>query len=140
MISNTYSKMIELTFPLRLMILGSVFLLLNLISRLPFVMSGKYSICLFHQLTGQYCPGCGLTRSILHISQGNFQNSLFLNPFGILLTSLFMLFLLFPKPFRDFWTKSSNAIYTNSKPSNKLLLGISLSTILVINFFRERPF
>jgi hypothetical protein len=63
-----------------------------------------------------------------------------LNPFGILLSSLFVLFLIMPKPFKDFWNKSSNAIYTNSKQMNTLLLGTSLSIILVINFVRDRPF
>lgn len=30
-----------------------------------------YPVCLFHQVTGLYCPGCGATRSLYALLHGN---------------------------------------------------------------------
>ncbi len=42
-----------------------------------------YPICLFHEVTGLNCPGCGMTRALYALLHGNFQlalkdNALFL--------------------------------------------------------------
>ena len=37
--------------------------------------------CLFHTLTGFYCPGCGGTRAIFAFFQGDFLISFFYHPF-----------------------------------------------------------
>jgi hypothetical protein len=37
---------------------------------------GFYPICLFHQLTGWNCPGCGGTRSVYALLHGNFALAL----------------------------------------------------------------
>jgi hypothetical protein len=42
---------------------------------LPFLPS-----CPLHDLTGFPCPTCGASRSIVHLSQGNFLSSFALNP------------------------------------------------------------
>ena len=34
---------------------------------------GFYPICMFHELTGLNCPGCGGTRSLYALLHGNFQ-------------------------------------------------------------------
>jgi hypothetical protein len=33
---------------------------------------GFYPVCLFHQLTGLNCPGCGMTRALYALLHGNF--------------------------------------------------------------------
>jgi hypothetical protein len=44
---------------------------------------GFYPICVFHQLTGMNCPGCGSTRALYAVLHGNFllalkDNALFI--------------------------------------------------------------
>lgn len=34
---------------------------------------GFYPVCMFHELTGLYCPGCGGTRSVYALLHGNFR-------------------------------------------------------------------
>jgi len=42
-------------------------------------------LCLFKQLTGLPCPGCGMTRSLIHLAHGDVCVALALNPVGLLL-------------------------------------------------------
>jgi hypothetical protein len=39
-------------------------------------------LCLFHASTGLPCPGCGMSRAISAISQGDLSAALALNPFA----------------------------------------------------------
>jgi hypothetical protein len=48
--------------------------------------------CLFKQITGIPCPSCGVTRSILLIGKGNIPDSLSLNPLGIILLLMAVVF------------------------------------------------
>jgi len=41
--------------------------------------------CPFKTLTGIPCPGCGMTRAILSITKGDFQEALNYNPFSFFL-------------------------------------------------------
>lgn len=56
------------------------------------------SICLLHSLTGYDCPSCGLTRSFIAFTHGNFNDAVRFHPAGftifILLSVLFCGFLL----------------------------------------------
>jgi hypothetical protein len=40
-------------------------------------------LCPFRVLTGLPCPGCGLTRSWVHLAHGQWDAAWFANPFGI---------------------------------------------------------
>jgi len=42
----------------------------------------KVDLCLLHASTGLPCPGCGMTRALSAISQGEFGIALGLNPFA----------------------------------------------------------
>lgn len=46
---------------------------------------GFYIPCLFHKLTGYYCPGCGATRCILSLLKGNIKSSFQYNPLFFIL-------------------------------------------------------
>lgn len=43
-------------------------------------MFGRGFPCLFHQVTGFYCPGCGGTRAVRYLLHGQLGESLFYNP------------------------------------------------------------
>ena len=43
--------------------------------------------CLFHEITGLKCPGCGITHMMLNIAQLRFKDAFFCNP---------LMFVLFP--------------------------------------------
>lgn len=48
------------------------------------VQNSFYPVCLFHQLTGWNCPGCGMTRALYALLHGNFYVALRDNVFLIL--------------------------------------------------------
>ena len=49
--------------------------------------------CLVHAATGYYCPGCGGTRAVHYMLQGNFLLSLYDHPFVLYGTALFICFM-----------------------------------------------
>lgn len=44
--------------------------------------------CLFHTITGYPCPACGTRRALFALMYGNIQESLLLNPYGLLFVLL----------------------------------------------------
>jgi Protein of unknown function (DUF2752) len=50
-----------------------------------------FTVCLVKRITSYPCPSCGTTRAISHFFEGNIITSLWLNPFGIIV-SLIMIF------------------------------------------------
>jgi hypothetical protein len=49
------------------------------------------SVCLFYNLTGLPCPGCGLTRSFVCIGHGHLRESLHWHPLGLIIYGVFLL-------------------------------------------------
>jgi hypothetical protein len=49
------------------------------------------SVCLFYNLTGLPCPGCGLTRSFVCLGHGHLRESLYWHPLGIVIYGVFLL-------------------------------------------------
>lgn len=47
-----------------------------------------FSVCLIKNTTGIPCPSCGTTRAIIAIFRGNFIESTYINPLGILVLSI----------------------------------------------------
>lgn len=66
---------------------GYVWLVISLLH----VAKGMWPGCLFKQLFHIPCPACGSTRAIIALYQGHLEESLLLNPNGILLTLLMLL-------------------------------------------------
>ncbi len=45
---------------------------------------GPIDLCMFKNLTNLPCPGCGLTRSFVYLAHGAIDDSVRVNPFGII--------------------------------------------------------
>jgi hypothetical protein len=54
-------------------------------------------LCTFRSITGLPCPFCGTTRAFGAFSQGQFLESLRLNPLAFILTFLVLLWVFFPR-------------------------------------------
>ncbi|MCG9127510.1 DUF2752 domain-containing protein [Candidatus Poribacteria bacterium] len=83
--------------------------------------------CLFHSLTNIPCPGCGMTRACLSITQGNFLQAYMFNPFAFLLIGIAVCVGFFSNKTKYIWGRFSN------KTQNWILilcLGMCLSTWL----------
>jgi len=53
-------------------------------------------VCMFRNVTGLPCPGCGLTRAFCAISHGQFSSAWEYNPFGYLFYAGAVALLLYP--------------------------------------------
>lgn len=55
---------------------------------------GKYIHipCVFHEFTGLLCPGCGMTRAFIAISNGNFLQAIYYNFLIIFLIPIFSIY------------------------------------------------
>ncbi len=51
--------------------------------------------CSFFTATGIYCPGCGGTRSVLYLLQGNIVRSFLYHPFVIYFTITYIVFMIY---------------------------------------------
>ena len=50
--------------------------------------------CVFHELTGLYCPGCGITRLLFSLLELNFYQAFRSNPLVFILLILIILYLI----------------------------------------------
>ncbi len=48
--------------------------------------------CIFHKITGLWCPGCGITRMIISILKLNFYQAFRYNPLLFILTPFFIIY------------------------------------------------
>jgi hypothetical protein len=53
------------------------------------VRSDAYPVCVFHALTGWYCPGCGSARALHQLLHGHLPEALGLNAAAVLLVPAF---------------------------------------------------
>lgn len=49
--------------------------------------------CLFHRISGLYCPGCGGTRAVKALLEGHFIDCLFYHPFVFYCAVMYLLFM-----------------------------------------------
>ena len=49
-----------------------------------------FDLCMLHSFTGLPCPGCGMSRAISAISQGDFSAAVGLNPFAFFAWPVFV--------------------------------------------------
>jgi hypothetical protein len=46
---------------------------------------GEFTLCLFKNITGLPCPGCGMTRAFLFLGHGKIHEAVILNPNSLLI-------------------------------------------------------
>ena len=76
------------------------------------------TVCVFKRVTNLPCPSCGTTRAVLQIFHGEILNSLYLNPFGIVVAIIMTLFPIWiiwdfiqnKQSFHDFYIKIETII------------------------------
>ena len=86
MLKDRIKKVIKLN--LLLLIFGFIYILINHYFHFGF-------ICIFHELTGLLCPGCGFTRCIISILQGRFIEAFNYNMLVFCLLPFFIIFYLY---------------------------------------------
>ena len=70
-----------------LIVIGSMVILAFLLNlRYNFV--PFYPHCIFHQMTGWYCPGCGNGRALRFIVHGEFYQAFRMNPFSFFIVPI----------------------------------------------------
>ncbi len=75
------------------------------------------SLCVFHNLGFIYCPGCGLGHSISYFFRGDFQNSFYSHPLGIV--AVFILVSRIVQVLRNSYKRSSRFVSgLTQKPYN----------------------
>lgn len=50
--------------------------------------------CLFHLISGYYCPGCGGTRAVRALLRGQLSESLFFHPFVVYAAAVYFYFMI----------------------------------------------
>ena len=91
-----------------------------------------YPLCLFHSLTGLWCPGCGSLRALHQLAHGHFASAFHLNPL-----------LLFWLPFLLLYGASRAVRHLTGQPRAKHLSAVwfwlFLGSALVFGVLRNLP-
>lgn len=77
----------------------------------------KYGIaipCIFNEITGLYCPGCGITRMVLSLLKGDIYQAFRYNPIIFIDIPIICISLIFEKCFKNKKNikKITNIVYT----------------------------
>jgi hypothetical protein len=110
----------------------AIYLVIILLNYLTSNFTNSPTLCPFRLLTGLPCPGCGLTRSIGVLAQGNLQLSLNFHPLGIVIVFIALLIMFFPIRFQKI-------VEEITKLSLKIKLSLSLNLLIILwiwNFLR----
>jgi hypothetical protein len=67
------------------------FILLLSVSLSPFS-EPRFSLCLFKNLFGFSCPGCGMGRSFIFLGHGQISNAFYMNPISFLAFPMVLFF------------------------------------------------
>ena len=69
---------------------------LALLYRVDPAQSPIFPPCIFHSLTGLYCPGCGATRALHHLLHGEIHAALAMNPLFVISLPVLAVFVMRP--------------------------------------------
>lgn len=116
-----------------ILLTGIAFALASLLYTFNPADSFLYAPCLFHALTGLYCPGCGSLRAIHQLLHMHFLSAFKLNPLFVLSLPLLGYLLLYPYLFRRKKYPLPNA----NMPA--LLIWIYLGIVITFWIIRNIP-
>ena len=95
--------------------------------------------CLFLQVTGVYCPSCGMTRAFHSIMSGNFISAFKYNILSIPLF-VFILITIVSLLYEIIFNKWAYIPFIIKKISNKYIVAIVFSAILLSMFINNLKF
>lgn len=110
-----------------------------------FLIAGKQLIqlpaCIIYEKTGFYCPGCGGTRSVLALLQGDFLKSLWYHPVVLYTVILYLTYLCTETGERVFSVKRRipDHFWKNSIYSGLLLLAAHMIVRNILKFGFQIP-
>lgn len=98
------------------------------------------TVCIFKRVTSLPCPSCGTTRAVSQLFDGEIVNSLYINPFGIIVGIIMMVspcwiawdFITKKQTFYNFYIKIEKIIRTK-KIAILLIILVILNWIWNIN-------
>lgn len=94
MVQKQTAQIDELFYKIGKMILLGMILLASMARIFPrFWQRFKFPPCIFHLLTGYYCPGCGGTRAIAALLHGKFLLSLYYHPLVLYGAVVYLVFM-----------------------------------------------
>ena len=96
-----------------------------------FPWSSVPAFCSFRNFTGYPCPGCGMTRSWVHMIHGRTLEALTINPFGSLLFVFLILGLLY-LGLRSFFGIPALRLSMSSR--GRIILWVSIGAALAANW------
>lgn len=96
----------------------------------------KYSIyipCIFHKITGLYCPGCGITRMLISIINLNYYQAFRYNPLMFILLPFFIIYYIL---YYIYWLKNKKLVINNKIWYTLLIIIIFYGIIRNLPFFK----
>ena len=126
-------SLIDLSVSIRMTLFTVIFLVIFALGSLTNFLQGYNSICIIKNLTGFDCPGCGLTRSILHFTHGDVYRSLELNIFGIPLFILFVTYMINPSFFGNTLSYFDKNLGGQATKSKVIQFSILIFLVLLLN-------
>ena len=82
--------------------------------------------CIFHKITGFYCPGCGITRCLWSLIKGDFINAFKFNPLVFILLPFLLIYFIY-NSYIYIWDKDNKL---NKSISNYFYLIILIIVII----------
>jgi hypothetical protein len=84
------------------------------------------SLCMFHNLTGFDCPGCGITRSFIYALHGQWYNSYLMHIWGIPLAAI----IVFQIPYRIWRAAGGGPLQVSSEKRRWIRIFVVISILV----------
>jgi hypothetical protein len=98
--------------------------------------SQTFRVCIIKNVTGYPCPSCGTTRAVTLLLKGRFIESLVLNPIGIVVAIIMIIFpiwilidIIFKKETFYFWYKKAEGTIRKPRLASILIVLVLLNWI-----------